>query len=76
MVPFNRVPDHELFPPFVEASEPLSVALDSFNKTRFGFVPVSIDDRVVTSLSIRDILRVSAGKIVTPVENVFEVSLC
>ena len=56
--------------PFVDASEPLSVALDIFKKTRFGFVPITIEDRVATSLSIRDILRVLTGKIVTPVGEV------
>jgi predicted transcriptional regulator len=54
-------------PSVVEASEPLSVALDIFRKTRFAFVPVTIDGRVTTSLSIRDILRVLTGKLVTPV---------
>jgi predicted transcriptional regulator len=56
--------------PFVDASEPLSVALDIFKKTRFGFVPITIEDRVATSLSIRDILRVLTGKLVTPVGEV------
>lgn len=54
------------WPSIVEASEPLSVALDIFAKTRFGFVPITIDDRVVTTLSIRDILRALTGKLVTP----------
>ena len=54
-------------PSVVEASEPLSVALDIFRKTRFAFVPVTIDGRIATSLSIRDILRVSTCKMVTPV---------
>ena len=54
-------------PSVVEASDPLSVALDIFGKTRFAFVPVSVDGRVATSLSIRDILRISAGKLVTPI---------
>ena len=64
-------------PSVVEASEPLSIALDIFDKTRFAFVPVSIDGRVVTSLSIRDILRFSAGKLVTPCRrDLLAVSLC
>jgi CBS domain-containing protein len=54
-------------PSIVEASEPLSVALDIFAKTRFGFVPITIEDKVVTTLSIRDILRALTGKLVTPV---------
>lgn len=53
-------------PSVVEASEPLSVALDIFRKTRFAFVPVTIDGKVTTSLSIRDILRVLTGKFVSP----------
>ncbi len=54
-------------PSVVEASDPLSVALDIFSKTRFAFVPITIDDRVATSLSVRDVLRVAASKLVTPV---------
>jgi CBS domain-containing protein len=57
-------------PSVVEASDPLSVALDIFSKTRFAFVPITIEGRVVTSLSIRDILRVLPGKIVRPVGEV------
>jgi CBS domain-containing protein len=59
-----------LAPSVVEASDPLSMALDIFSKTRFGFVPVTINERVATSLSIRDILRVSAGKVVTPIAEI------
>lgn len=44
----------------------MSVALDIFRKTRFAFVPVTIDGKVATSLCIRDILRVLTGKLVTP----------
>lgn len=59
-------------PSVVEASEPLSVALDIFRKTRFAFVPITIEGRgVATSLSLRDILRVLIGKfVVTPVGEV------
>lgn len=58
-------------PSVVEASEPLSVALDIFSKTRFAFVPISIESKVATSLSIRDTLRVLTGKfVVTPIEEV------
>ena len=55
------------WPSIVEASEPLSVALDVFAKTRFGFVPITIEDRVATTLSLRDILRALTGKLVIPV---------
>jgi len=54
-------------PAVVEASEPLSAALDIFSKTRFAFVPITVDDKVATSLSIRDILRVLTGELVMPV---------
>lgn len=37
-------------PSAVEASDHLSVALDIFKKTRFAFVPVTIDGRIATSL--------------------------
>jgi CBS domain-containing protein len=54
----------------VESSEPLSVALDIFRKTRFGFVPITIEGSIATSLSIRDILRVLTGRLVTPIGEV------
>ena len=57
-------------PSVVEASEPLSIAIDIFTKTRFAFVPITIEGRVATSLSIRDILRVLTSKLVTPVREV------
>lgn len=50
----------------VEASDPLVTALDIFKKTKFAFVPITIDGRLATSLSIRDILRLADG-LVTPV---------
>lgn len=61
----SQIMSHE--PAAVEACEPLRVALDIFNETRFAFVPITVDGRVATSLSIRDILRVVAGKDVAPV---------
>jgi CBS domain-containing protein len=54
-------------PSVVEATAPLSVALDIFSKTKFAFVPIMINDRVATSLSMRDVLRVVAGKLNNPV---------
>lgn len=54
-------------PSAVEAGEPLSVALAIFRKTRFAFVPITIEGRVATSLSIRDILRVLTGKLAASV---------
>ena len=53
-------------PTAVEASDPLVTALDIFRKTKFAFVPITIDDRLATSLSIRDVLRL-ADRLVTPV---------
>lgn len=44
----------------VKADDPLEDALDIFNKTGFGFVPVTINDRVVTALSLRDLLKLAA----------------
>jgi predicted transcriptional regulator len=52
----------------LEASEPLVTALDIFMRTKFAFVPITVDDRVATSLSMRDVLRLAAGKLVAPVE--------
>jgi CBS domain-containing protein len=53
----------------VQADHPLSVALDIFSKTGFAFVPITIKQDVVTSLSIRDVLRVAmASKLNTPID--------
>ncbi|HEX7032968.1 MAG TPA: CBS domain-containing protein [Nitrososphaera sp.] len=53
----------------VQADFPLRVALDVFDKTGFGFVPITIKQSVVTSLSIRDVLRVAvASRLDTPVD--------
>jgi predicted transcriptional regulator len=52
-------------PSVVEATDPLNVALDIFSKTKFAFVPISINGRVATSLSMRDVLRLVAGKLNT-----------
>jgi CBS domain-containing protein len=53
----------------VQADHPLSVALDIFNKTGFAFVPITMKQNVVTSLSIRDVLRVVvAAKLDTPID--------
>ena len=53
----------------VQADYPLSVALDIFSKTGFAFVPITIKQSVVTSLSIRDVLRVVvASKLETPID--------
>ena len=51
----------------VEAASPLSVALDIFGRTKFAFAPITVDSRVATSLSLRDVLRLVAGKLNTPV---------
>lgn len=48
-------------PSVVRAEDPLDVALHIFGMTRFAFVPVAINDRVVTSLSVRDVVKVVAG---------------
>jgi CBS domain-containing protein len=54
-------------PSVLEANEPLNAALDIFRRTKFAFVPIAIDGRVATSLSMRDILRLVAGKLNTSV---------
>lgn len=54
-------------PSVVEASDPLETALYIFGKTRFAFVPITVDGRVATSLSIRDILRLATDKLDMPV---------
>jgi CBS domain-containing protein len=52
----------------VEADHSLTVALDIFAKTEFAFVPVTIDNRVVTSLSVRDLLKIiPALRLDTPI---------
>ncbi len=53
----------------VQADYPLRVALDIFDETRFGFAPITIKQSVVTSLSIRDVLRVAiTSKLDTPID--------
>jgi CBS domain-containing protein len=52
----------------VEADHSLTVALDIFAKTEFAFVPVTIDNTVVTSLSVRDLLKIiPALRLDTPI---------
>jgi predicted transcriptional regulator len=45
----------------VEADRPLTAALDMFATTEFAFVPITIDHKVVTSLSLRDLLKIAAA---------------
>lgn len=52
----------------VDASKPLTVALDIFWRTRFAFVPVGIGGKVMTTLSLRDILRAVDFKVDLPAE--------
>jgi CBS domain-containing protein len=61
----SQIMSHATFA--VGAGEPLDVALEIFNKTRFAFVPITINGSVATSLSVRDVLRLAAGKLDTPV---------
>lgn len=42
----------------VKADDTLKVALDVFSRTGFAFVPITINEKVVTSLSVRDVLKV------------------
>jgi predicted transcriptional regulator len=64
----SKIMSHAPF--VVEASDPLSVALDIFNKTRFAYVTIALEGRIATSLSIRDVLRVLARKLATPIGEV------
>jgi predicted transcriptional regulator len=45
----------------LEADRPLVEALDIFASTEFAFLPVTTDQKVVTSLSLRDLLNVTAA---------------
>ncbi len=49
------------FDSMVEADHPLTAALDIFARTEFAFVPVTTGRRVVTSLSVRDLLKIVAA---------------
>lgn len=52
----------------LDAGRPLSEALDIFSKTGFAFVPVTINQDVVTILSVRDVLRLAVeSKLKTPI---------
>jgi CBS domain-containing protein len=58
-------------PPILEASRPLIDALDIFRSTGFGFVPIIVNQRVATTLTIRDLLRlVVESAMRTPIGNV------
>jgi CBS domain-containing protein len=50
-------------PPMVEPTDSLDVALNIFLKTRFAFVPVVSGGKVITSLSIRDVIRAVGRKL-------------
>lgn len=43
----------------LDADSPLKDALSIFSETKFAFMPVAVDDKVVASLSIRDLLVVA-----------------
>jgi CBS domain-containing protein len=45
----------------IDAGSSLNYALDVFNETKFGFAPITVNYRVVTSLSIRDVQRIAAS---------------
>src|SRR5437870_3745451 len=45
----------------VDAGDPLDAALRIFSKTKFAFVPVTVNNTVATSLSVRDVLRIVAN---------------
>jgi CBS domain-containing protein len=52
----------------LDAARPLNDVLDVFEKTGFAFVPIAMNQRVVTSLSARDVLRVVAReKVESPI---------
>lgn len=48
-------------PNSISASSTLAEALDIFGATRFAYLPVIKDSRVVASLSIRDVVRAVSG---------------
>jgi predicted transcriptional regulator len=41
----------------ITSNDTLHAVLDIFEKTGFAFVPITIDDKVVTALSLRDLLK-------------------
>lgn len=55
----------------IDASGSVAEALDVFDARRFAYLPVTRDNRVVASLSIRDVVRaVSASRITAPIAKV------
>ncbi len=55
----------------LDAGRLLNDALDIFNETEFAFVPITIDQNVVTTLSVRDVLRVAVeSKLETPIREI------
>ena len=53
----------------VDMSDSISKALEIFGNTKFAFVPIVDEGIVTTSLSIRDMLRLAAGKVCNPIED-------
>jgi predicted transcriptional regulator len=55
----------------VASDSPVGTALDVFAETYFAFVPVTVGDKAVASLSIRDALKLAAVSILeTPVDKI------
>lgn len=62
----SNIMSHPVFA--LDAGRLLNDALDIFSETGFAFVPITIDQNVVTTLSVRDVLRVVVeSKLETPV---------
>lgn len=50
----------------IDAGSSLSYALDVFSETRFAFVPITVNYKIVSSLSIRDVQRFVVSPLAKP----------
>jgi predicted transcriptional regulator len=62
----SDIMSRSVFP--LEATRPVNDAMEIFEKTGFAFVPITMRQKVVTSLSVRDMLSLAVkSKLETPV---------
>lgn len=53
----SSIMSHSVFA--LDSGRPLNDVLDIFSRTGFAFVPITINQKVVTALSVRDVLRLA-----------------
>lgn len=62
----SDIMSRSVFP--LEATRPVNDAIEVFEKTGFAFVPITLNQKVVTTLSVRDMLSLAVkSKLETPI---------